>query len=163
MRRSALGVLLLLACGQTPPATGGGGGGAVGGGDTVGGGAAGGGAAGGGVAGGGGVGDGGSPSDGGIPTHCADGSRTVKGPTIQAFDSQPVSISLDDGRTAIFPVVVPAIAADEVNFVFFEAGDSTDATARLAFVSKTPCDRPTTLGWAPIRTNSGHSALRRST
>jgi hypothetical protein len=75
---------------------------------------------------------------GGVPTTCSDGTKVVPGPTIRNFDSQPVFVSLPNKQTAVFPIVIPS--SGQFQLRYFQAGDSSDGTARQAFIAKTACD-----------------------
>jgi hypothetical protein len=74
-----------------------------------------------------------------IPTTCtSDGSKVVVGPTIRNFDSQPVFVGLPNKQTAVYPFVIPQSGNFQLRY--FQSGDGSDATSRMAYVSKTPCD-----------------------
>ncbi|MEO6928314.1 MAG: hypothetical protein ABI190_04035, partial [Casimicrobiaceae bacterium] len=73
-----------------------------------------------------------------IPTTCSDGSKTIVGKTIQAFNNVYSLPNLSNKYTAIFPVVIPA--SGKMLFQYFQNGDGSDGTVRTAYIAKTPCD-----------------------
>ena len=81
-----------------------------------------------------------SPPVKGVPTQCSDGTKTVVADTINEFNGLPVMVGLKNGQTAIFPFVVPSVPNQSFIATYLQSGQSTDATGRQAWISKTPCD-----------------------
>jgi hypothetical protein len=73
---------------------------------------------------------------GAIPQTCTDGSTSVTGPTITSFDGLPITATIANGQTAIFPVVIPAGKMVQLGYVQTKPNDGT---LRWVWFSKTPC------------------------